>query len=153
MPRSLRNSRLIHDQFGQGLIHRHGGSRNTGAHIRDPRQLQQTLHSTILAILAMQYREHHINALTHNTVALKTQQTLTPNGRDGRPAIVGASFPGPVGQHRIVVAAKQDPVPLLGNPNGEYIIFFLIDVIEYRLGRAQGDLMLRAYAAKQDANT
>ena len=41
----------------------------------------------------MEHREHHVDALPHHAVALEAQKPLSPDGRNGRPAVFGAASP------------------------------------------------------------
>ena len=52
----------------------------------------------------------------------------------------------------IILAAEVQPVAVLGNAHRKYIILFVIDIVQNGFGRAQGNLMLRADTAEQNAN-
>ena len=153
LPGGLGDAGVVHDQLGQGLVHSHSGGGDVGADVGDARQLQQALHGAVLAVLTVHHREHHVDALPDNAVALEAQQALAPDGGDGAAAVVLAAQPGPGGEHGVVLALEPDPVAVLGNTHGVDVVFFLVDVVEHRLGRAQGDLMLRAHAAEENADT
>ena len=123
-----------------------------GANIGNPRHLQQALHSTVLSILSMEHGEHHIDSFPDNGLPLEAQNPLAANRGNGRPTVPGMGFPGSFGQHGIILAAKQDPVPLLGDAQGKDIVFALVQVVQHGFRRAQGNLMLGADSAKQDAD-
>ena len=89
---------------------------------------------------------------TAYTVALKAQKALAPNWRNGGTAVAGMIHPFPGGEHGIVLAAEEDPLALLGDAHREDIILGLVDIVQDGFGRAEGDLMLGAHAAKEDAN-
>ena len=153
LPGRLANLGLVRYQLGQGLVHGHRRRCHTAAHIGDARQLQQALDRTVLAVFSMEHGEHHIDPLPHHAVPLKGQQALIPDGRDGRPAVGGPGLPLAGGQQAVVSAGIENPIPFLGNAHGIDIIFGLVNVVQNRLRRTQGNLMLRGYAAKQDTDT
>ena len=153
LPRRLGDARLICHQLGQALIHGHGRRGNVRADIGDARHLQQSLHGAVLPVLPVKHREHHVDALPHHAVALKAQKPLPPDGRNGRPAVFGAASPFTGDQLGIVLAAVEYPVPLLRDAHGEQIILAFVNVIQHRLRRAQGNLMLRAHPAEENTNT
>ena len=152
-PIRLNNIRLVSHQLGQCLIHGHSGSGNMGSHIGDAGQLQQALDGTVLAVCAVKHREHHINPFPHHTVALKVQQTLATNRRDGRPAVSGKTLPIAARKHRIIRTAKEDPIAALSDTHGENVVLLRVQAIQNILRRTQRNLMLRADAAEQNANT
>ena len=88
-----------------------------------------------------------------NTVTLKAQQALSPDGRNGSPAVVGMFHPFTGGQHGIILAAEKNPVTILGNTNREHIIFVVVNIVQHRFCRAKRNLMLRAHTAKQHTYT
>ena len=123
-----------------------------GPHIGDSRHLQQTLHGTVLAVLPMKHREHHVDGMGNHPVPLETHQPLSPGRRNHRRAGPGAGTPGFGRKHGVILAGKIDPLALPGDAHGIDLIFFLIDVVQNGLGGAQGHLVLRADAAKEDAH-
>lgn len=50
------------------------------------------------------------------------------------------------------MAGEINPLAFPGDAHGIDLIFFLIDVVQNGLGGAQGHLVLRADAAKEDAH-
>ena len=122
------------------------------AYIGNARQLQQALDGAVFSVFAVEHRKHHIDLLPDHAVSLKGQQALAPDGRDGRLTVVGVGQPAPAGQVGIVLAAVKDPLPLLGNAHGKYIVLALIDIVQHGLGAAQGHLVLRTHAAEENAN-
>ena len=152
MPCSLGYTCLIGHQLGQRLIHGNSGCGNMGTHIGDASQLQQALHGAVLAVFAVENREHHIDPFTHHTVALEAQQALTANGRDGCTAVIRMGLPCTLGQHGIVLAAKEDPIAFLGDTNGENVVLLLVDIVQYGFRGAQRNLMLGTHTAKKNTN-
>src|SRR5580692_9660118 len=49
--------------------------------------------------------------------------------------------------------SRGDPSALLGDADGHNFVFIFVDGVENRRGREQGDLMLTAAPAKQDADS
>ena len=123
-----------------------------GAHIGNSRHLQQTLHGAVLPVFAVEDREYHIDPFPDHTVALKAQQALSPDRGDGSPAVIGMALPGTGGQQGVIIGLEKDPVALLGNANRENMILTLVNIVQDGLGGAEGNLMLRADTAKQNAN-
>ena len=152
LPCSLRDTRLICHQLGQGLVHSHSGGGHMGANIRNARKLQQTLHSAVLTILTVENREHHIDPLPDDTVTLKAQQALTPDRRNSCPAVIGMVAPLAGRQLGIIRTAIENPIALPGDTHGEDIVLFLIHIVQHRFSGPQRNIMLRASAAEQNAN-
>ena len=123
-----------------------------GTHIRDAGQLQQALHSAVFAVFAVKDREDHIDHFADYTVTLEGQQALATDRRDCSLTVGGMIHPGTGRQHRIILAAKIDPLAFLGDAHGEYIVLFLIDIVQNGFGRTQGNVVFRTYAAEQNAN-
>ena len=121
-----------------------------GSYIRDTGQLQQALHGSVLTVLSVENREHHIHRLTHHTVSFKAQKALSPNGRNSSRTIAGMLRPQAAGQLGIVVPAIKNPCAFFGNSHRKNIIFFPGHMVQHRLCGAQGNLMLRAHTAKQN---
>ena len=48
--------------------------------------------------------------------------------------------------------AREDPGALLGNADGQHVVFFRIQMIQNGFCRTQRDFMLRGHAAKQNAD-
>ena len=151
-PCSLRNTGIVNDQLGQGLVHCHRRRGNMGAYIENTGHLQQALHSAVFTVLAVQDGENHIHQLTDHIVAFKYQQALTSDGRDGCPAVLGVFLPLAAGKCGIILSAIIDPVALLGNANRQDIVLLGIHIIQNRFCRTQGNIMFRADTAKQNAN-
>ena len=124
-----------------------------GSHIGNSRQLQQALDSAILTVFTVEHREYHVNALPHHAVTLEVQQALTPDGRNGSLPVFRAVLPLAGGQLGVVPAAIEHPVSGLGNAHGEDIVLLRIHIIENGFGAPEGNLMLRASAAEQNAYT
>ena len=122
-----------------------------GANIGNTCQLQQTLHGAVLAVFAVQNREHNIDLLAAHTAFIKDQQTVSPHGRDHCGTIIRAVFPSATGQQAIVIAAEEDPLTLTGNAHGEDLIFLCIHIVQHRFCRTQGHRVFRADTAKQNA--
>ena len=152
VPGSLGDLGVVNHQLGQGLVHGHGGSGDVGTDIGNAGQLQQALDGAVLAVFAVHHGEDHIDALPDHTVVLEAEQALAPDGGNGTPAVGGIVHPGAGGQLGIVGAAEDDPVTVLGDAHGVDVVLFMVEVIQNRFGRAQGYLVLRAHAAKQNAN-
>jgi hypothetical protein len=60
--------------------------------------------------------------------------------------------PGPGRQQGVVITAEKDPVSRLADAHRKDIILGLIDIVQDGFGRAEGNLMLGAHSAKEDAN-
>ena len=101
----------------------------------------------------MKNREHHIDPLLNHIVPLKNQQSLTPNRGNSCRAVFGMILPPPLGQQGIVRAAEEEPVSLFCDSHRENVILFLVHIVQDGLRRAQGNLMLRADAAKENTYT
>ena len=121
--------------------------------VRNSRDLQEALYGAVLAVFAVQHREHHVDALAHHAVVLKAQQALSMHRRKRGPAVALKILPRSGGQHAVVLAAEQDPVALLGDADRKNMILTVVDVVEHGLCRTQRDLMLRRNAAEQDTDT
>ena len=122
-----------------------------GSHVGNTCQLQQALHSAVFTVFTVEHRKYHIDPFPDHAVTLKAQQALTPDRRNGSPAVLGVVFPFTAGEHCIILSAKEDPVAVLGNTYREHIILAMINIVQHSLGRPQGDLMLRTHAAEQNA--
>ena len=121
-------------------------------HIGNASHLKKALHGAVLTVFAVKHRKHHIDGGCIYGIALEAQQALTPDGRNRRRAVVRVCDPGFGGQHGIVRAAEVDPLPRLGDAHGQDMVFFLVNMVQNGFRRTQGDLMLRADTAEQDAN-
>jgi hypothetical protein len=60
--------------------------------------------------------------------------------------------PGTGRKHGIILAAKVDPITILGDAYGKDIVFALVNVVQNRFCGAQRNLMLRADAAEENTN-
>ena len=123
-----------------------------GAHTGDARQLHQALNGPVLSVFAVEHRVHHINPLLHHAVSLKAQKALAPDGRKGNLAVVRMLLPFSAGQIGILPAAVENPLSRLGNAHREKIVLILVNVVQHGFGAAQGDLVLRADTAEENAN-
>ena len=122
------------------------------AYVGDAGQLQQALDGAVFAVLAVKHREYHVDPLANHVVALKGEQALAPDRGDGGGAVGRVMPPGAGRQLGIVCAAKENPVPLLGDAHRVEIIFFGVQMVQHGLRGTKRDLMLRGDAAKQDAD-
>ena len=123
-----------------------------GAHTGDARQLHQALNGPVLSVFAVEHRVHHIDPLLHHAVSLKAQKALAPDGRKGNLAVVRMLLPCSAGQISILPAAVENPLSGLGNAHREKIVLILVYVVQHGFGAAQGDLVLRADTAEENAN-
>ena len=124
-----------------------------GAHIGDTRQLQQPLNGAVLAVLAVEHREYHVDPLAHHAVTFKAQQTLAADGGNGGTPVAGIILPLPGGQQGIILAGIVNPVSVLGDAHGEHIVFAMVNIVQDGLRAAQRNLMLRADASEQNTYT
>ena len=143
---------MVSDQLGDRLIHARGARGHVRPHIGNSGDLKQALHRTILAVLPVQHGEHHVDALAHDAVVFKAQQPLAVHRRDGGAAVVRMILPCPGGEHRIIVAAEQNPVAILCDADREDVVFLLVKVVQNGFRRTQRNLMLRRDAAEQHTN-
>ena len=148
LPRGLPDTGVSCHQLGHTLIHTGGGSRHIRADAGDARQLQKPLHSAVLAVFAVKHGEHHVDALTHHAVALKAQQSLPPDGRNGRLPVGLAGLPLACGQLAVIVGAVKHPVAGFGNAHRVDVVLFGIHMVQDGLCRTQRDLMFRRDTAK-----
>ena len=123
-----------------------------GADVGNPRHLQQTLHGPVLAVFAVEHREHHVNGGGCHGIAGKAQQALPPDGRNNCRTAVRVCDPGFGGQHGVIRAAKVKPLSISGDAHGQNMVFFLVNMVQNGFRRAQRNLVLRADAAEQNAN-
>ena len=151
-PCGLPHARVVSDQLGDRLIHARGARGHVRPHIGNSGDLKQALHRTILAVLPVQHGEHHVDALAHDAVVFKAQQPLAVNRRDGGAPVVRMILPCPGGEHRIIVAAEQDPIAVLRDADRENVVFLLVKVVQHGFRRTQRNLMLRRDAAEQHTN-
>ena len=76
----LTDPKAVYDELRVELVHGHGGSQDTAAHIGDPCQLQKALDRSVFSKLAVKDRPRHIQMhIRHLSVRLRNDHTL-PGG-------------------------------------------------------------------------
>ena len=145
-PLGLGNAHRVCHGVGHRLIHTHTGGGSIAPYKGNARKLQQSLNGAVLAVLAVEHREHCVQT---NGVALSGHHTVHASIRaDPGRHQAGGSEP-PVLRQQVNIIIKQEPTPLFGDPQQNQVIFFFVNGRENSLCRYGADVVLGGYAAEQ----
>ena len=140
-------------RVGDGLIHADSGREGAAADVRDTAQLEKALNRAVLAVLAVQDGEDHIELAEGAGAALfeddKPRRTAVRR-KEGR-AVFGVIHPRVV-FNRIDVAGIEQPAAVLCDAERHDVKFFRIEVAENGGGGHQRNLIFRGCAAKNHTN-
>ncbi|COV82720.1 Uncharacterised protein [Mycobacterium tuberculosis] len=76
--------------LGELLVHADGTGQHTGAHVGHPGEFEQSLDRAVLAVRAVQYREHHVDRLQNLAGPGRQRHQLATTPRIGRQRQLGA---------------------------------------------------------------
>ncbi len=173
-----RQAGIAEEPLHHVFVHAGGGAKHARADVRDVGQLQQALDGAILAEGAMQHGEddvdiHRIDARAKlMSVGFERHERGVIFSRHGRHdnafaprqhcrglgsvGIAGAQVSGLGSIGRLALQQAfgmggRYPAAFLGDADGHHFVFALVDCVQDRGRRQQGDFMLAAAPAKQDA--
>lgn len=138
---------------GDRLIHADGGGQRAAADKGDAGHLEQPLDGSVLAVFAVQNREHNVylDNLTGMAAVQGNQPAHRAVRREERNAVARVLLPC-AACDVVRAAVGQEPAAGLVDANENDFIFFFWNVINNAFCRKSGDLMLRGTSAENHGN-
>ena len=133
------------------LVHAQDRSLHAAAYHRQTGQFAQSLYSAVFSVFSVKHRKDCVQTDELQAACARNQKTMVRavRGKHGRETVGGS--PG-VCRNPVNIALIAQPGAFPGDADQMSLIFFLIQMGNNRIGRLQGDLVLRRAAAKKNRN-
>ena len=158
-----RDAGIAQQAFLRVLIHSNRRAEHARPHVRDIRQLEQPLHSAVLAVGAMQHREHNVEPwnrilcghhICARTASRRRDESLSLRMRQQRHLRTARAqcrkMRRLLGEQAERVALEK-PAPVAPDANGHNLVPRRIHRRHYGQRRAQRNLMLARSPTKENA--
>jgi hypothetical protein len=150
-----RESGALPDGLHEALVHAGGAGEDPRAHVADPGELEQALDRAVLAVRAVQQRQHHVDVAERpgHLAGLHDDEIASRAERKDEGQAVAAHLGQVTPLDREPLAGDQDPPAVTGDAHRDDLVAILVDRRHDTARGEAGDRMLRAAAAENDGDT